>query len=441
MACRPGEKFHMDMGFVCGTKYSHKDEDGRLITSLDGYNSYLLIIDRATRYLWVFLSKFKTPKIDIVKDFLKKHGAKESHHKVIRTDEGGELRGSHSFQQAVREEGYILEQTASDSSFQNEMAERPNRTLGDIMRALLHGSNLGPEYWSWAVLHAVYLCNRLPHKTTNMTPMQAYTGVRPNLNKLRVFGSPVVARLPGKRIANLDPNTATGVFLGYTATDSKIYYQDYTTKKIKVATHVSFDEAGYTNHPMKLTLLQQQLQTNEPCSMANPDIKDYDIVIHTDPTGVPLSGGAESNTLVTGTDCCLQVHKLSDRATIPTKGTAEAAGYDLCSAVDIEIMPHTVTKVPTNIAVQPPQGTYCQIWSRSGLVTKHGIAVQAGIIDRDYTGDVTMVLYNHSSAPYMVQQGHKIAQLVIHKLHSLLYVRQATYQRRIGVTMALVVQI
>jgi hypothetical protein len=164
MACRPGEKFHMDMGFVCGTKYSHKDEDGRLITSLDGYNSYLLIIDRATRYLWVFLSKFKTPKIDIVKDFLKKHGAKESHHKVIRTDEGGELRGSHSFQQAVREEGYILEQTASDSSFQNGMAERPNRTLGDIMRALLHGANLGPEYWSWAVLRAVYLRNRLPHK-------------------------------------------------------------------------------------------------------------------------------------------------------------------------------------------------------------------------------------------------------------------------------------
>jgi deoxyuridine 5'-triphosphate nucleotidohydrolase len=247
-----------------------------------------------------------------------------------------------------------------------------------------------------------------------MTPMQAYTGVRPNLNKLRVFGSLVVARLPGKRIAKLDPNTASGVFLGYTATDSNIYYQDYTTKKIKVATHVSFDEAGYANHPMKLTLLQQQLQTNEPCSMANPDIKVYDIVIHTDPTGVPLLGQAESNTLVTGTNCCLQVHKLSDRATIPT--TAEAAGYDLYSAVDIEIMPHTVTKIPTNIAVRPPQGTYCQIWSRSGLVTKHGIAVQAGTIDRDYTGDVTVILYNHSSAPYMVQEGHKIAQLVIHKI-------------------------
>ncbi len=47
---RPGENFHIDMGFVRGTKYSHKDEDGRLITSLDGFNSYLLFIDRAIGY-------------------------------------------------------------------------------------------------------------------------------------------------------------------------------------------------------------------------------------------------------------------------------------------------------------------------------------------------------------------------------------------------------
>jgi len=56
----------MDMGFVRGSKYRTKDEDGQMVTSLDGYNSYLLIIDRATRYMWVFLSKYKTPKIDTI---------------------------------------------------------------------------------------------------------------------------------------------------------------------------------------------------------------------------------------------------------------------------------------------------------------------------------------------------------------------------------------
>lgn len=62
----PGSHFHMDMGFVRGTGYHQKTEDGRLVTSLDGYNSYLLIVDRATRYLWVFLSKNKTPPITVI---------------------------------------------------------------------------------------------------------------------------------------------------------------------------------------------------------------------------------------------------------------------------------------------------------------------------------------------------------------------------------------
>jgi hypothetical protein len=115
-------------------------------------------------------------------NFIAKHGI-NSPRKVLRTDGGSELSGSHQFQQPVRDAGYVLEQTASDSSFQNGMAERPNRTLGDNMRALLHGVNLGLEYWSWALIHAVYLRNRLPHKTTNTTPLQAYTGKRPNFKK------------------------------------------------------------------------------------------------------------------------------------------------------------------------------------------------------------------------------------------------------------------
>ncbi len=44
----PGQRFHMDMGFVRGTKFSHRDNDGNLVTSINGYNSYLLIIDRCT---------------------------------------------------------------------------------------------------------------------------------------------------------------------------------------------------------------------------------------------------------------------------------------------------------------------------------------------------------------------------------------------------------
>jgi hypothetical protein len=160
----------------------------------------------------------------------------------------------------VRDAGFILEPTASDASFQNGLAECPNRTPADMMRSLLYCVNLGPEYWLWAILHAMYLKNRLPNKSTKTTPLQAYTGTKPNNKNVRVFGCPVVARLPGWRPAKLDSHTSTGIFLGYTATSHNVYYQDNVTTRIKIATHIAFDETGYSLPPDKRSIFQLQLQ-------------------------------------------------------------------------------------------------------------------------------------------------------------------------------------
>jgi hypothetical protein len=84
--------------------------------------------------------------VKTVKKFLEIHGSKHANQKYIRTDEGGELWTSHAFQQMVRDSGYILESTTANASFQNSIAERPNRTLVDMMRCLLRGADLGPEY-------------------------------------------------------------------------------------------------------------------------------------------------------------------------------------------------------------------------------------------------------------------------------------------------------
>lgn len=95
IGCQPGERFHMDLGFVRGTKFSYKDEDGNLVTSMDGYNSYLLIIDRATRYTWVFLAKSKAPQIDTIKSFLKymavKPVPKNSYAQMKEENSGGHM--------------------------------------------------------------------------------------------------------------------------------------------------------------------------------------------------------------------------------------------------------------------------------------------------------------------------------------------------------------
>jgi hypothetical protein len=72
--CAPGQHFHVDFGFMKGSGYCKKDEEGRTITSIDGFRSYFLIIDRKTRYVWVFLTKTKQPPLTIFSQFLKEHG-------------------------------------------------------------------------------------------------------------------------------------------------------------------------------------------------------------------------------------------------------------------------------------------------------------------------------------------------------------------------------
>ena len=69
----PGRHFHMDFGFVRGSTYTIKQEHGPTITSKDGYNSYLLIIDRVARYMWVFLTSSRHPPIIIAQRVLHKY--------------------------------------------------------------------------------------------------------------------------------------------------------------------------------------------------------------------------------------------------------------------------------------------------------------------------------------------------------------------------------
>jgi len=394
--CLPGEQFHMDIGFVRGTQFSYRDGGGTLVTSLDGFNSYLIIVDKATRYTWVFLACSKHPQIEVIQSFLNMHGSKTGTHKFIRTDEGGELWSSHAFQKMVFDMGYIPQVTATDATFQNGIAERPNRTFGDIMRALLHGANLGPEYWSWALLYAVHLKNRAPHSAIHTTPFQAYTGKRPDISTLRIFGSPVIARLPGWRPAKLDAHTTSGIFLGFTATEKNVYYRDTTSGKIKIGTHITFDEAGFTLPRQSLTPTQRALQDTgyaQPIHRPTPH----------ETTTTELSANDEDTLLV---------QLLSNNARLPVRSTPESAGLDLFSATTMTLPPHSQHTVPTDITICPPPGTCCQILPRRGLLVKHNIETKAGTIDRDYRGNVLVVMANTSDTAFEIQQGDRIAQLI-----------------------------
>ena len=97
----------MDYGFVRG-KQATKSENGPLITSCDGYNCYLLIVDEYSRHLWIFLFADKSPPIATVTSFISNHGTTSGLLRV-RTDQGGKLAKSIEFRKCIQKAGYTLE--------------------------------------------------------------------------------------------------------------------------------------------------------------------------------------------------------------------------------------------------------------------------------------------------------------------------------------------
>lgn len=112
----------------------------------------------------------------------------------------------------------------------------------------------------------------------------------------------------------------------------------------------------------------------------------------------------------------LKVFLRSEKATVPTKGSALAAGYDLYSSEEASIPAQGQGIVATDISIIVPIGTYGRVAPRSGLAVKHGISTGAGVIDADYRGEVKIVLFNHSTKDFEIKAGDRIAQLILEKI-------------------------
>lgn len=113
----------------------------------------------------------------------------------------------------------------------------------------------------------------------------------------------------------------------------------------------------------------------------------------------------------------LSVKKLSNTAKLPTYGSAFSAGLDLCADEKVEIPPQTRRVIKTGISIQYPDPTYYgRVAPRSGLSVKSSIDIGAGVIDYDYRGEIKVCFINNGVAPYTVEIGDKIAQLVFEKI-------------------------
>jgi hypothetical protein len=243
--CR--RRFYMDFGFMRASTSNYTQPSkttDRVVASYDGFSAYLLVVDEASRYMWVFLTQSKSPPMEIIDTFLTRFGHERGG--SIRTDQGGELARSFALSDKVlRSHNYVMEPTGADSPSQNGAVEIYNNKLAIRARTLLYGSGLPAKYWSAALLHSVYLNNRLVHTITKKTPFEGFYGAKPDIRHLKLFGSRVCVKRSGSRRSKLDRHDFKGIFLGYSATDHNIVYLDLDSGVVKRSHHAKFDEAWY----------------------------------------------------------------------------------------------------------------------------------------------------------------------------------------------------
>lgn len=109
--------------------------------------------------------------------------------------------------------------------------------------------------------------------------------------------------------------------------------------------------------------------------------------------------------------------KLNDYAQEPTRGSEDAAGYDLYAAIEgpVTIQPHATEKIGTGLSFELPGNTFGAIYARSGLATKKGLrpANCVGVCDEDYRGEYIVAMHNDSEEAYTIEPGERIAQLIL----------------------------
>lgn len=111
----------------------------------------------------------------------------------------------------------------------------------------------------------------------------------------------------------------------------------------------------------------------------------------------------------------LKIKRIKPNAVIPKQANPGDAGFDLTSTITVEIPPFSQVLIPTGLQMEIEPGYEGQVRSRSGLALKNGLTVlnSPGTVDSGYRGEVGIILYNATRETAYIQEGDRVAQMVI----------------------------
>ena len=255
---RPLQLVHTDL--------VHVDKNGK-----HGERYILTFIDDFSNFKAAYCLNNKSDVLDTFKEYVA-YVESISQYQVnsIRCDNGSEYINT-NFKEFCRSRSIHIAVVDPYSPQLNSVAERNNRTILDKARSLFLQSRLNVGFWPYAVETACFILNRITVKG-DRTPVEALCGnnKRPNVTRLRVFGSIAYRHIPKQFRGKFDPKSEKGIMIGYTATGYKLWFPN--EDKIKCARNVVFVENR------NISNWENDRQRNS--MQRNDDIKFVEIIVN-----------------------------------------------------------------------------------------------------------------------------------------------------------------
>lgn len=218
--------------------------------SLAGSRYYLTFIDDKSRRIFIYFLKTKSAEEVLSKfEMFVNEAERQSDRrlKILRSDNGSEYT-NRLFQNYLRQKGIVHQKTNPYTPEQNGLAERNNRSITEKARCMLLEAALQKEFWAEAVYYAVYLLNRSPSSGTMMTPQQYWTGEKPNLSSVRIFGTKAMVHVPGQLRKKWDAKSKECILIGIDEHTKGYRLYDLDKDKVFTSRNVVFmNEGRYRN--------------------------------------------------------------------------------------------------------------------------------------------------------------------------------------------------
>lgn len=172
--------------------------------SLGGAPYFLTFIGDWSRYTIAYYLRSKAETLECFMDYVCL-SERQTGHKLLtlQSDNGGEYISS-LFTDFCSREGILQQFTVPYSHEQNPIAERKNRTLQQTAKTLLHAAGLPQTLWAEAISTSVYILDCLPTSFENGTPFQRWTGKRPYISHLCIFGCHAYSHIPDEVQRKMD---------------------------------------------------------------------------------------------------------------------------------------------------------------------------------------------------------------------------------------------